>query len=63
MSGVTIALILFGCMLLLMALRVPIAMSMMVPGVLGYIAIAGAPCSPGNLPAPLSPSAQCHGSG
>jgi C4-dicarboxylate transporter DctM subunit len=42
-SGVTIALLLFGGMLLLMALRVPIAMSMMVPGVLGYVAISGWP--------------------
>ena len=38
-SGVTIALLLFGGMLLLMAVRVPIAMAMMVPGVVGYVAI------------------------
>ena len=43
MSGVTIALLLFGGMLLLMAIRVPIAMAMMVPGVIGYVAIAGWP--------------------
>jgi tripartite ATP-independent transporter DctM subunit len=42
-SGVTIALLLFGGMLLLMAIRVPIAMAMMVPGVIGYVAIAGWP--------------------
>ena len=43
MSGVTIALLLFGGMLLLMAIRVPIAMAMMVPGVVGYVAISGWP--------------------
>ena len=43
MSGVTIALVLFGGMLLLMAIRVPIAMAMMVPGVIGYVAISGWP--------------------
>jgi tripartite ATP-independent transporter DctM subunit len=43
MSGVTIALLLFGCMLLLMAIRVPIAMAMMVPGIVGYVAISGWP--------------------
>jgi len=43
MSGVTIALLLFGSMLLLMAIRVPIAMAMMVPGVIGYVAISGWP--------------------
>src|SRR5690606_37868377 len=43
MSGVTIALLLFGGMLILMMIRVPIAMAMMVPGVIGYIAISGWP--------------------
>jgi C4-dicarboxylate transporter DctM subunit len=43
MSGVAIALLLFGGMLLLMALRVPIAMAMMVPGVVGYVFISGWP--------------------
>ena len=43
MTGVTIALVLFAGMLLLMALRVPIAMAMMVPGVIGYVAISGWP--------------------
>jgi len=35
--------LLFGGMLLLMALRVPIAMAMMVPGVVGYVALSGWP--------------------
>ena len=43
MSVVTIALLLFGGMLLLMALRVPIAMAMMVPGVVGYVFLSGWP--------------------
>ena len=43
MSGVTIALLLFGGMLTLMVIRVPIAMAMMVPGVIGYIALSGWP--------------------
>ncbi|MBA3476824.1 MAG: TRAP transporter large permease [Lautropia sp.] len=43
MTGVTIALLLFGGMLLLMALRVPIAMAMMVPGVVGYVFLSGWP--------------------
>ena len=43
MTGMTIALLLFAGMLLLMALRVPIAMAMMVPGVVGYVAISGWP--------------------
>jgi C4-dicarboxylate transporter, DctM subunit len=41
MSGPTIAMLLFAGMLTLMALRVPIAMAMMIPGAIGYIAIAG----------------------
>ena len=46
MSGVTIALLLFGGMLLLMAMRVPIAMAMFVPGAIGYVAMpAGRRCS------------------
>ncbi|MGE0798048.1 MAG: TRAP transporter large permease [Lautropia sp.] len=43
MSGVVIALLLFGAMLLLMAVRVPIAMAMMVPGLVGYVALASWP--------------------
>ena len=43
MTGITIALLLFAAMLLLMALRVPIAMAMMVPGVIGYVALSGWP--------------------
>jgi C4-dicarboxylate transporter, DctM subunit len=43
MSGVAVALLLFGFMLLLMAVRVPIAMAMMVPGVVGYVALSGWP--------------------
>jgi tripartite ATP-independent transporter DctM subunit len=43
MTGITIALLLFAGMLLLMALRVPIAMAMMVPGVIGYVALSGWP--------------------
>ena len=41
MSGVTIALVLFAGMLALMALRVPIALAMMVPGAVGYVALSG----------------------
>jgi C4-dicarboxylate transporter DctM subunit len=43
MNGVTVALLLFACMLVLMAIRVPIAMAMMVPGVIGYAALSGWP--------------------
>ena len=41
MSGTAIALSLFVGMLALMALRVPIALSMMVPGAVGYIVLSG----------------------
>jgi TRAP-type mannitol/chloroaromatic compound transport system permease large subunit len=41
MSGVTIALMLFAGMLALMALRVPIALAMLVPGAVGYVALSG----------------------
>jgi C4-dicarboxylate transporter, DctM subunit len=41
MTGPTVAMLLFGGMLLLMALRVPIAMAMMIPGFIGYAALAG----------------------
>ena len=41
MSGTAIALSLFVGMLGLMALRVPIALSMMLPGAVGYIALSG----------------------
>jgi tripartite ATP-independent transporter DctM subunit len=37
----SIGLTMFGAMLVLMAVRVPIAISMFVPGALGYIALAG----------------------
>jgi C4-dicarboxylate transporter, DctM subunit len=37
MSGIQLALLIFGCMLMLMALRVPIAISMFVAGVTGYL--------------------------
>ena len=43
MSGTTIALLLFVGMLLLMALRVPIALAMFVPGAVGYVALSGWP--------------------
>jgi tripartite ATP-independent transporter DctM subunit len=43
MSGTTIALLLFAGMLLLMALRVPIALAMFVPGAVGYVALSGWP--------------------
>lgn len=41
MSTLQIGLCMFGSMLLLMAARVPIAISMFVPGALGYLALAG----------------------
>jgi C4-dicarboxylate transporter DctM subunit len=41
MSGVAWTLALFAGMLALMALRVPIALSMLVPGLVGYVAFAG----------------------
>ena len=41
MSGLTLASLMLGGMLVLMALRVPIAISMFIPGALGYLAIAG----------------------
>jgi C4-dicarboxylate transporter DctM subunit len=41
MSGLQLALAMLGGMLALMALRVPIAISMFIPGALGYLAIAG----------------------
>ncbi len=41
MSGISIALLIFGTMLALMALRVPIAVSMFVAGVTGYLIKAG----------------------
>jgi len=41
MSTLQIGLCMFGGMLLLMAARVPIAISMFVPGALGYLALAG----------------------
>jgi hypothetical protein len=43
LSGTTIALLLFAGMLLLMALRVPIALAMFVPGAVGYVALSGWP--------------------
>lgn len=41
MSTLQIGLCMFGGMLLLMAVRVPIAIAMFVPGALGYLALAG----------------------
>jgi tripartite ATP-independent transporter DctM subunit len=41
MSTMSIGLAMFGAMLALMAVRVPIAISMFVPGALGYMALAG----------------------
>ncbi len=41
MSGITIALLIFGAMLVLMALRIPIAIAMFVAGAGGYLAQAG----------------------
>lgn len=41
MTTLQIGLCMFGGMLLLMAVRVPIAISMFVPGALGYLALAG----------------------
>ena len=43
MTGTTIALALFGGMLALMAIRVPIALAMLLPGAIGYVALAGWP--------------------
>ena len=40
MSGLGVGLSMFGGMLVLMALRVPIAISMFVPGAVGYVALA-----------------------
>ena len=40
MSALTIGLLLFGAMLVLMALRVPIAIAMFIPGAIGYVALA-----------------------
>lgn len=41
MSNLSIGLAVFACMLGLMAIRVPIAMSMFLPGAIGYFLIAG----------------------
>ena len=41
MSTMSIGLSMFGAMLVLMAVRVPIAISMFVPGAVGYMALAG----------------------
>ncbi|MEN9779995.1 MAG: putative large permease component [Pseudomonadota bacterium] len=41
MSATAIGLLMFGAMLALMALRVPIAAAMFVPGALGYLALSG----------------------
>ena len=41
MTTMSIGLTMFGAMLVLMAVRVPIAISMFVPGAVGYIALAG----------------------
>ncbi|MFZ4756555.1 MAG: TRAP transporter large permease [Burkholderiaceae bacterium] len=41
MGGTTIALLLFGGMLVLMAARVPIALSMFIPGAIGFVVLGG----------------------
>lgn len=41
MSSLQIGLVLFGAMLVLMAVRVPIAIAMFVPGAVGYVVLAG----------------------
>jgi len=41
MSGLGVGMTMFGGMLALMALRAPIAISMFVPGAIGYVALAG----------------------
>ena len=41
MGGTTIALLLFAGMLVLMAARVPIALTMLIPGAIGFVAIGG----------------------
>jgi TRAP-type uncharacterized transport system fused permease subunit len=41
MSTMSIGISMFGGMLLLMALRTPIAVAMFIPGVVGYIALSG----------------------
>ena len=41
MSGLALGLAMFGGMLVLMALRVPIAIAMFIPGALGYLSMAG----------------------
>jgi len=41
MSGIGVGLTMFGGLLVLMALRVPIAIAMFVPGAVGYVALAG----------------------
>ncbi|MFZ1606328.1 MAG: TRAP transporter large permease subunit, partial [Rhodoferax sp.] len=41
MSGTAIGVSFFGVMLLLLALRVPIAISMFITGVAGYVTMAG----------------------
>ena len=43
MTPIAIGLVMFGGMLLLMALRMPIAAAMFIPGALGYWAMAGEP--------------------
>ena len=40
MSALTIGACLFGGMLVLMALRVPIAIAMFIPGAIGYVGLA-----------------------
>ncbi len=41
MSTMSIGLLMFGAMLVLMAVRVPIAMAMFLPGALGYVLLSG----------------------
>jgi hypothetical protein len=39
-TALSVGLLLFGAMLVLMAIRVPIAIAMFVPGALGYAALS-----------------------
>ena len=40
MTGLTAGLAMFAGMILLMAVRVPIAIAMFIPGAIGYVALA-----------------------
>ena len=49
MSATAVGVTMFGAMLALMALRVPIAAAMFIPGALGYLALAGEPALVNHL--------------